>query len=51
MLPLPLFPCLEKTFHLPSLHPAILGLDQQMETGMQAHLPLMKPQRPRMQVR
>ena len=51
---LPLFPCLERTLHLSSLHLALhlsLDLDQQMQTGMLAPLPLMKPQRPRMQVR
>ena len=53
MLALPLFPCLERTLHLPPLHLALhlfMRLDQQVQTGMLSPLPLLKPQRPRTQV-
>ncbi len=53
MLALPLFPCLERPLHLPVLQlalPRSLGLDQQVQTCMLAHLPLLRPQRFRTQV-
>ncbi len=48
-----LCPCVKRALHPPLLHlalPRSSGLDQQIQTGMLARLPLMKPQRPSMQV-